>query len=103
MRINLAVPYEDKDQAKRLGARWDAARRVWYLIDPEDLAPFAQWMRGVTPQVKPRRDSSPPVTIKGPRYQPACNCLPPWEECEHTAPELEGEHVAHLRSILALG
>ena len=32
----LAVPYEEKDDAKRLGARWDAAARSWYI--PEGAA-----------------------------------------------------------------
>lgn len=30
MRINLQVPYAEKDAAKRLGARWDMARKVWF-------------------------------------------------------------------------
>jgi Domain of unknown function (DUF5710) len=29
-RIWLAVPFEDKDAARRLGARWDGKRRQWY-------------------------------------------------------------------------
>jgi hypothetical protein len=47
MRINLNCPYEDKDRAKALGARWDVARKVWYVIDPQDLQPFAQWIKGM--------------------------------------------------------
>lgn len=30
MRVNLNVPYRDKDAARAAGARWDAARKVWY-------------------------------------------------------------------------
>lgn len=44
MRINLTCPYEDKDEAKSLGARWDAAKKVWYIINPTSLAPFARWL-----------------------------------------------------------
>ena len=44
MRVNLQVPYRDKDQAKQLGARWDAARKVWYVIDAPDLVPFMPWL-----------------------------------------------------------
>jgi hypothetical protein len=39
----LHVPYEEKDQAKALGARWDAAARSWYVPAGRDLAPFAPW------------------------------------------------------------
>ncbi len=43
-RVNLRVPFQDKDEAKRLGARWDAAARVWFV--PEELEParFERWL-----------------------------------------------------------
>lgn len=44
MRINLNVPYAEKDQAKRLGALWDMARKVWYVEDLANLRPFLKWM-----------------------------------------------------------
>lgn len=44
MRTNLCVPYSEKDQARKLGARWDAARRCWYVEDAENLAPFLRWL-----------------------------------------------------------
>ena len=44
MRINLNVPYAEKDQAKRLGAMWDIARKVWYVEDLTNLRPFLKWM-----------------------------------------------------------
>lgn len=31
-RINLNVPYNQRDTAKRMGARWDAGIRKWYLM-----------------------------------------------------------------------
>lgn len=46
MRINLTVRYEERSQAKALGARWDAARKTWYVINPEDMAPLLRWMPG---------------------------------------------------------
>ncbi len=45
----LTVPYDDKDQAKRLGARWDAAARRWYVPDGTDPAPFARWRDSAIP------------------------------------------------------
>lgn len=44
MRIDLNVPYDEKDEAKRLGARWDLARKVWYIENKEILEPFLKWM-----------------------------------------------------------
>ena len=45
MRVNLIVPFEQKDEAKKLGARWDGITKQWYVIDAEDLQPFLKWMR----------------------------------------------------------
>ena len=47
MRVNLNCPYSDKDEAKSLGARWDMAKKTWYVIDPDDLQPFARWIKGL--------------------------------------------------------
>jgi hypothetical protein len=44
MRVDLKVPYKQKEEAKRLGARWDPARQTWYVENKDDLSPFLQWM-----------------------------------------------------------
>jgi len=65
MRVNLDCPYAEKDQAKSMGARWDAALRVWYVKDVEDLTPFMRWLG---PQPKPtltQKKSKPkPVVLE---------------------------------------
>jgi hypothetical protein len=43
MRLNLKVPFAEKDQAKKLGARWDAARKIWYVEAKEDMSTFSRW------------------------------------------------------------
>ena len=43
MRLNLKVPFAAKDEAKKLGARWDATRKLWYVEGKDDLAPFSKW------------------------------------------------------------
>lgn len=43
MRVNLFMPFEERDQARRLGARWDAARKTWYVENPNDMQPFLRW------------------------------------------------------------
>lgn len=38
--IDLNVPYEEKDAAKALGAKWDPARKTWFIpngLDPDDF------------------------------------------------------------------
>lgn len=54
-RIDLDVPFSEKDQAKGLGARWDPAARCWYVPPSGDPAPFARW-----------RSAGPPPELDGP-------------------------------------
>lgn len=44
MRINLNVPFAEKDAAKKRGAKWDGARRTWYVSDKKSLNKCKQWM-----------------------------------------------------------
>ena len=32
-RIYLNVPYNEKDEAKKLGAKWESAKKSWYILD----------------------------------------------------------------------
>ncbi|MDP2367205.1 exodeoxyribonuclease VII large subunit [Rhodoferax sp.] len=40
----LTVSFKDKDVAKALGAKWDAAQRAWYVPEGRELAPFSAWL-----------------------------------------------------------
>ena len=42
-RIYLQVPFSEKDQAKNLGARWDAKRKQWYCSDSKNIEAFSRW------------------------------------------------------------
>lgn len=42
----LKVPFAEKDEAKQLGARWDAKQKKWYVPLGTDLAPFSRWLSG---------------------------------------------------------
>ena len=95
MRTNLKVPFAEKDDAKRLGARWDAAKKVWYIKDVDDLYPFAKWIpdlvnESLTVKSPPKKDvsvktlQSTGTTIVGCNYvkvHRVCTCLP-WEDCD---------------------
>jgi hypothetical protein len=101
MRIDLKVPFAEKDTAKALGARWDAARRIWYVKDVSDLTPFLRWISDVKAATEVSSSGGTrkstdigkvPVVptvgvITGPAVVvPHCGCnVQPWEDCEHTA------------------
>ncbi|MDP3745241.1 MAG: DUF5710 domain-containing protein [Methylotenera sp.] len=42
--ISLKVPFNEKDQAKALGARWNAELKLWYVPAGVDSAPFEKWL-----------------------------------------------------------
>ncbi|MDP5542475.1 DUF5710 domain-containing protein [Pseudomonas aeruginosa] len=45
-RIDLAVPFGQKDEAKALGAKWDPVLKVWYAPEDVDLIPLLRWLPG---------------------------------------------------------
>jgi exodeoxyribonuclease VII large subunit len=53
MPISLNVPFSEKNQAKALGARWNADLRKWEIPDDTDLAPFHQWLPAALAVVEP--------------------------------------------------
>lgn len=43
-RVDLNVPFEEKELAKKLGARWDPDKKVWYAPSGTKLAEFEKWV-----------------------------------------------------------
>lgn len=40
----LTVDYKDKNEVKKLGAKWDKNEKSWYVPAGQDTAPFAKWI-----------------------------------------------------------
>jgi hypothetical protein len=92
MRMNLKVPFVEKDQAKKLGARWDAARKFWYVADAADLSAFLRWSPtphdgddapSVPSSQSAARQSFSGKVFVGSAYVESvrvCDCLP-WDVC----------------------
>lgn len=98
MRLNLKVPFAEKDEAKKLGARWDAGRKLWYIEGKGDIARFSRWVP--TPhdasvgnvqapkRVVEKSHTSSSLVQVGSRYveQPrVCDCAP-WDVCDKCRP-----------------
>jgi putative DNA primase/helicase len=49
-RTYLSVPYAERQEAKRFGARWDRNARSWYIAAGTPLAPVERWRR---PNIRP--------------------------------------------------
>ena len=41
--IYIDVPFREKEEAKRLGARWDRQKQSWYVPPGVEISPFAKW------------------------------------------------------------
>ena len=94
MRTNLKVPFAEKEEAKKLGAKWDATRKIWYVEDKADMAPFSKWAPSrheasgaAEPTAKTssaRNQQSTGKFIVGSDYvlqARVCECLP-WDVCD---------------------
>lgn len=96
MRVNLVVPFQERDKVKALGARWDTALRVWYVVNHPDPRQLERWLPEVAAFYRKERGTSKAAGAHLP-VQPSrsatkvqtvvsncsCNVLP-WEDCEHT-------------------
>lgn len=96
MRQNLKVPFAEKDDAKKLGARWDAGRKLWYVDGGVDLALFERWQPTphdasvVASSPAARRGAASSKSLEEGKVQVGsrfvalprvCDCLP-WNDCE---------------------
>ena len=73
-RIDLTVPFAEKDEAKRLGARWDSERKVWYVPDGIDASAFRRWL-----------PSEPDISVRSSRYFIAQTTKSCWKCSKHTS------------------
>ena len=70
--INLKVPFNDKDQAKSLGARWNAEAKLWYVPQGVDAAPFEKWLSSA-PNTAPTAAAAKPVVKSMPQANASTN------------------------------
>jgi Domain of unknown function (DUF5710) len=62
--MNLKVPFNEKDQAKSLGARWNAEAKLWYVPQGIDAAPFEKWLSSApnaSPNTVPAQAAAKPA------------------------------------------
>ena len=94
----LKVPYAEKDQAKALGARWNAERKAWYVPDGTAATPFQQWLAGAgdgrepakaaDKQSKGKVDSYVGKPTIGEHYFELKHDCSPFTDCEQCRPAL---------------
>ena len=70
--INLKVPFNEKDQAKSLGARWNAEAKLWYVPEGVDATPFEKWLSS-SPNAAPTQSAAKPVVKSMPQANASTN------------------------------
>lgn len=50
-RFYLDVPYEDKEQAKAFGAKWDKTASAWYYTEEDDRDTYGLWINDSQKQI----------------------------------------------------
>ncbi len=86
-KIYLNVPYAEKDAAKALGAKWDAAKKKWYVLMGTDVSSFSKWnTEAVTTGGKTKSENSNNNSLSGITTYPKdkgfiaySGKLPPWD------------------------
>ncbi|WP_031480064.1 zincin-like metallopeptidase domain-containing protein [Maridesulfovibrio frigidus] len=64
----LNVPYKEKWQAKKLGARWDKSAKLWFAATGTDLDPLSKWLpknKAITPAGNPEQEFAKAVQEAG--------------------------------------
>ncbi len=88
----LDVPFAEKDQAKGLGARWDAAMKKWYVPHGVDLHAFRKWWpASLRDAYETLADAPPEAAKKPPRQKAKTTPLPPLDrplKNDKSTPEL---------------
>jgi len=65
--LYLEVPFAEKDQAKKLGARWDPALKKWYAPHGVDLHVLRAWWPASLAGEYERMADAPPAAAPAPR------------------------------------
>lgn len=65
-RVDLRVPFAEKDAAKEAGCRWDKEQKTWYAPPGTDLNKIAQWPQKLEqrPELSPRDELANTMTGK---------------------------------------
>jgi hypothetical protein len=84
----LNVPYAEKDEARELGARWNPARKRWYVPPGVALDAFERWLDKDGEPASGRVDARAAKLVTGARYVEIDHVCNPFEPCERCAPVL---------------
>ena len=50
-KIYLNCPFDEKDECKSLGGKWDGEEKKWFITDSMDSEPFSQWLQDSGPSI----------------------------------------------------
>ena len=98
--VFLEVPYHEKDEAKRLGAKWDPIARKWCVPEGGSLEPFARWLPEADDDDSALRISAPIYVLESSSSCWSCGCETPVVAL--AVDHLDGQEVEDEESCLIL-
>lgn len=100
-RVNLAVPFKDKEAAKALGAKWDTKGKIWYAPEETDLKPLEKWIARQPEQVQER---PAPIAVElKPAHEVTYAEFAKNARAERLHPEGNDWHVNYGQKVVAVG
>jgi hypothetical protein len=66
MNVYFVVPYQDKEEAKKLGAKWDPAKKLWYAPSLDTELSLLKFWRLHKAEEKPKPEPKP--VLKDPHW-----------------------------------
>lgn len=99
--IYLNVPYAQREDAKELGAHWDAQQRLWYVDANADLKPFDQWRQMPTPSLDEVQDERQYLAVPFEERQLAKQAGALWDQaakCWYVGPQGDTTQLQRWKS-----
>ena len=94
----LTVPYKKKEQAKKLGAKWDKDNKLWYAPEGTDLNQLSAWLPEKVKAAEPVRTLPPQEEFAQALEQAGLDHggnRPIMDDAIHCVPRLGGQSGEH--------
>ncbi|CDK99155.1 DNA primase TraC [Magnetospirillum gryphiswaldense MSR-1 v2] len=101
-RTYIAVPYDEKNEAKAAGAKWDRGAKSWYVPEGTDPAAFSKWAtaaKAPAPELSPVEEFAQALKTHGLIVKGDPVMDGQWHRCPvegDKAKQLSGSYIGYL-------
>ncbi|CDK99661.1 DNA primase traC [Magnetospirillum gryphiswaldense MSR-1 v2] len=101
-KIYIAVPYDEKNEAKAAGAKWDRGAKSWYVPEGTDPAAFSKWAtaaKAPAPELSPVEEFAQALKTHGLIVKGDPVMDGQWHRCPvegDKAKQMSGSYIGYL-------